>query len=334
MRRFRPLLYFVLILALLYILRQGFYREKAIKETPFPSPASCAPTLFVEPEDGRGPLVAALREAKESIWLKCYLLSDHKIMDELIKAKQRGVEVKVVLEKEPYGGSKLNYKAKRDLVKEGILFRWASPAFALTHEKSIVIDQKKAFIMTLNLCSSSFKNNREYGVITTCREEVREIANLFEADWTREKYYPQEPNLVVSPQNSREKILGLIKRAKRKIWLEQLLMEDEQIMEALLGAVKRGLEVKLLLASPDKVAVNKELSFRGKDVQVRYLKIPHLHAKLINFDCEIIFIGSQNCSTPSLDLNRELGILLTDKKLIKRLEEIFITDWEKAIKPN
>jgi len=330
LRRFRPLFYFILILALLHILKQGFYQERAITETSFPSPASSDHTFFVEPEDGREPVVAALREAKEYIWLKCYLLSDDKIIDELIRAKQRGAEVKVILEEEPYGGSKLNYKTKRYLEREGILFGWASPRFALTHEKSIVIDHKKAFIMTLNLCRSAFTNNREYGVITTCQEEVEEVANLFEADWKREKYYPQEPNLVVSPQNSRRKILGLIKRAKEKIWLAQLLMEDEEIIAALRRATKRGVRVKLLLASPDRVPINKELPFREEGIQVRYLRKPHLHAKLIDFDSEIIFIGSQNCSAPSLDLNRELGILLTDKDLITRLEEIFIKDWEKG----
>ena len=44
--------------------------------------------------------------------------------------------------------------------------QWSSPKFYVTHEKSIVVDEKAALVATFNLCLKYFTLTRDYGVIT------------------------------------------------------------------------------------------------------------------------------------------------------------------------
>lgn len=322
-----------LALAILFALAASLFL-KVIQERDsrldlsFPQPSVSSVVLFVEPDDGVEPIITAIRSAKRSIDLACYLFSEDWIIEELIDAHRHGIKIRVILEREPYGGSPVNYRTRKELVDAGILFKWAPPAFVLSHEKVIVIDRAKALIMTLNLCRSAFTRNREYGVIIEDPHIVREISRIFEADWQGRRYRSKEPNLVVSPCNSRLKLTAMIARSRRKIWLQQLLLEDRKIIDALSEAARRGVEVKVLLASREGVEdpfAKEGLSSAG--VMVRFQYDPYLHAKAIDCDGEVLFIGSVNLSSPSLDLNREIGIILTDRGIISEWEETFLKDW-------
>jgi len=305
-------------------------RDSHLKELPL---TSLYPVkVFIEPTEGRTPVIEAIRSAKESIELMCYLFSDGIVIEELTEACRRGVRVRTILERKPYGDSPVNYQTKRVLESAGAHVKWANPEFALTHAKTMIVDGNKALIMSLNLCKSAFKKNREHGVIVEDPKIVAEIRRIFEADWRRQMYEPREPNLVVSPENSRRKTLMLITKAKNRIWLQQLILEDEKIKEALLEAAKRGIELKILLANPTRIERNLGVReyLKESGAEVRFMYRPHLHTKFIDVDGQVCFIGSQNLSSQSLDLNREIGILLTDKDSISRLEETFLIDWKRA----
>ena len=56
---------------------------------------------------------------------------------------------------------------QKNLWRSWITFEWTNSTFSLTHEKSIVIDKNKAFILNQNLTASSFSKNREYDVLDT-----------------------------------------------------------------------------------------------------------------------------------------------------------------------
>lgn len=327
----------LLILTIVFALASSLFlkvieeREKQL-DREFPRPCPYPARLFIEPDDGRAPIIEAIRAARGSIDLACYLFSDGQIIDELIKAQERGVRVRVILEREPYRGSPVNYKTRKKLEAAGIHFKWASSIFALMHAKVIIIDKTRALVMTLNLSRSAFTKNREYGVLIENPDIAGEIGRIFEADWKEKGYRSREPNLIISPENSRRKLTTLILRTKRRLWLQQLLLEDNEIMEALREAAGRGVEIKVLLADPMRVegnlAARRYLEEFGIGVRFQYR--PKLHAKFIDFDGECVFVGSQNLSSQSLDLNREIGILLVDKESILKLEETFLKDWERG----
>ncbi|MEA3459442.1 MAG: phospholipase D-like domain-containing protein, partial [Chloroflexota bacterium] len=196
--------------------------------TPTPTPVPSPVTIFVEPEAGTEPVVEALRGTESSILMKMYLMTEEEVIAELKDAAARGVSVRVMLEENPYG-SMDNQAVSDDLQAAGVEVKWANPTLYLTHEKSIVVDGRMALIMTLNQSHSAFTRNREYGIVTTNPEDVAEATAFFEADWERTAPQIDEPRLVWSPVNSRERVLALIDGTTESLDLEQLLMQDEEV---------------------------------------------------------------------------------------------------------
>ncbi len=59
--------------------------------------------VFVEPAAGEAPVLHAIRSAQRSVWVEVYLLTDRAVINALEDAAQRGVDVRVMLEANPYG---------------------------------------------------------------------------------------------------------------------------------------------------------------------------------------------------------------------------------------
>ena len=56
---------------------------------------------------------------------------------------------------------------------------------------------------------------------------------------------------------------------------------------------------------------------------VKLQKTPYSHDKMLIIDGKYLMIGSMNFSDNALDSNREIGIILTDPKLIQQVEKEF-----------
>jgi phosphatidylserine/phosphatidylglycerophosphate/cardiolipin synthase-like enzyme len=289
--------------------------------------------LFVEPAAGRKPILDAINSASHSIRLECYMLTDFNISHALRKAAKRGLDVRVILDAAPGGDKRLADNSLAKLSSAGVRVRTGNPDFPFTHEKALVIDNEKAFIMTLNLSKAAFGKNREFGVITDYSDDVMAIKEIFESDWDRSDVRVGDNYLVYSPGNARTKILSLIDSAAKKLEIYNEELQDKEIEEHLLGAIKRGCEVRLILpplkGKNDPNMTGEERLLAG-GVKINVLNKPYVHAKMILADGRQAFVGSQNFSATSLDRNRELGILVDSSSAIKTLEETFTTDWQKS----
>jgi cardiolipin synthase A/B len=295
-----------------------------------PVPANAEASIFVEPEDGPEPLLAELNGASKSIDLTMYLLTDKPLIAALEKAERRGVQVRTLLEQHPFGEGQGNADAYGRLQRGGIAVRWTGPRFKLTHEKAAVVDGKEALILTLNLTASAFSRNREYGAVDRTPEDVGEVAALFNADWNRTAYTPARPDLVVSPDNSRTKLLALIGQAVRQLDVESEEVKDAALEQGLIAAAQRGVRVRLVwtpaASGPDANAKGVAYLQAGS-VQVHAMRKPYVHAKIFVADGQTAFIGSENISGQSLDSNRELGLFLSQPAAVARMESTFEQDW-------
>jgi cardiolipin synthase len=308
--------------------------RKAPSAAPTRPPAQAGSrTLFVEPDDGSGPVLAAIGSARSSVEVVVYLLTDRPVIDALIAAHRRGVVVRVMLEKDPYGSGPGSASAYDQLQDAGVQVRWANPVFALTHEKAVVVDGQAALIMTLNLVYSAFHGNREYGVITTHPAEVAEVLAGFNADWERRAFKPQAPSLLWSDANTRRKLLELIDGARTSLLLEQEALQDRELLQHLASAARRGVEVQVI-TPPD--SGGSDPNRRGREqlasagAGVRTLEKPKMHAKIIVADGSRAVVGSANITYSGMDNNRELGILVDEPEIVGRLVETFETDWAHA----
>jgi len=294
-----------------------------------PTPTPMPPSLFIEPEAGTQPVVSALRQAQSSILMKMYLMTEREVIAALKDAVARGVSVRVMLEEDPYGELS-NEALFRDLQAAGVQVRWDNPTFRLTHEKSIVVDERLALIMTLNQTHSAFTSNREYGIIDTDPNHVAEIVEFFNADWERRAPTIGAPGLVWSPVNARERMLAIIDGATESLDLEQLEMQDGEVEDRLIAAAGRGVRVRVV-TSPGMEANQPGLErIAAGGVEVRYLTSPFVHAKIIIADGRRTLVGSINISTASLDFNRELGIIVDDEAVLEALGSTFERDWAAA----
>lgn len=295
--------------------------------------------LFVEPAAGEAPVIHAIQGAQRSVWVEVYLLTDRNVIYALDDAAQRGVDVRVLLELNPYGsGTTSPTQTLQELQAAGVKAEGADSAYHYTHEKAMIVDGAMLFIMTGNLTKSglggsSYAENREYGVIDTAAADVAEAVSIFNADWQRATPTLAAPNLVVSPVNARARLLGFINGAKSTLLVEDEEMYDTQSEDALIAAARRGVRVEVVLPQPSGSSSSNDADvsrlLRG-GVQVRYISIVYMHAKMMLVDGRLAFVGSENFSATSLDDNRELGIIIADTQAISTLNQTFQQDWTSA----
>jgi cardiolipin synthase A/B len=290
------------------------------------TPDSGVRGLFVEPDDGREPVLAELQAAGTSIDLLIYLLTDNEIFDALASAESRGVEVRVILEQHPFGGAGNPEETATRLQEAGADVKWATTVVSFSHVKTMVIDRSVALIMTLNLTRSSFEGNREFGVVTTAPADVAEAQAVFDADWSGEEL-PDTGPLIVSPENSRTALVGLIESAETSLEIYAEVIRDDEIVAAFVAAESRGVRVEIVL-TPDVDPVNQRVlaSLREGGIAVHLVDDPYIHAKMVLADGERAFVGSQNFTETSLNENREIGIVLSETVPLERLKSTFERD--------
>jgi cardiolipin synthase A/B len=315
----KHLSYLIAVLALVFVTSACLEPQAQAGQ---PNPAK----LFIEPKDGIQPVLNAINAAKVSIRHKIYLFTDSRqdVIDALVAAKARGVDVKLLLEREPSGTNGGNTAIFLKLKDAGLNVQLTKPfKFVFVHEKSFVIDDTTAIISTANITGSSFSSNREYLVQLENPELVAEVAKVFDADWAGTDVDLKDAKLIWSPSqktpaglvkgNARAKILDLINTTKQSLMLEQEAMADEEVILALIAAQARGVMVSFV-GSP-KVATDTYIvagaeRLKSAGVKVRWLLSNFVHAKVILADDAKAFIGSENISTNSLNANRELGVIL------------------------
>jgi hypothetical protein len=100
---------------------------------PGEKPALPVTGVFIEPGDGRAPLLDEIRAARHSIDLEVYIVSDEVILQSLEEAQRRGVAVRVILEEHPFGGGGGQEQTLARLESAGIAVRWGNPVFRFSH---------------------------------------------------------------------------------------------------------------------------------------------------------------------------------------------------------
>ncbi len=298
--------------------------------------------VFVEPSAGDHGITSVILGAQKSVWVEMYLLSDRNVIRALEEAAHKGRDVRVMLELHPYGGGSSPKKVLDQLKAAGVEAQSTAPNFALTHEKGMVIDGSVAYIMTSNFTRAALggtsggksgTTNREYDIVDSNTQDVQAIVAIFNADWNHTTAQFNDPNLVVSPVNSRNAFTSLINSTRSTLLVEAEEMNDSNIEQAVVSAAKRGVHIQVILPSAKGSSDSNSQgisTIKQSGVQVK--EDPHLymHAKIFVVDGRRAFVGSENISTQSLDQNRELGIIVADNTVLSTLQQTFQQDWSES----
>ena len=292
--------------------------------------------LIVLPDDSATPIVDAINGGKRTLQIRMFLFTDPTMLRTVLAAKKRGVHVRVMLNPARRDGTSDNDATRKTLLAAGIEVRDSNPDFALTHQKSMVIDETIGFVESLNWETRDLTETRDYAVQTLHGLEVSEMIACFDADWNRQSFTPHgDSELIWCPNNGRERIAGFIESAKRTLWLQNERYQDTVIIERLVRAMRRGVRVHILARPPHTLKKDKLMEGVGglrimHDVgaKVHALKGMKLHAKMIVADDKRAVIGSINLAPGSFDARRELAIETDSHHVTKRLMKVAEYDWE------
>jgi cardiolipin synthase A/B len=292
--------------------------------------------LVVLPDDSAQPILDAIDHAAKSLRIKMFVFTDPSLLKAVIEAHRRGVTVRIMLNPRRRNGVSENDQSRSTLQAAGIDVLDSNPAFDLTHEKSMVVDDTTAFVKSLNWESENLTETRDYAIITSDPHEVAEIIDCFEADWSRQEFSSgKDAQLIWCRGNGRERITQFIDDAKHSLWLQNERYQDQMIIEHLVRAKERGVKLHVMARPPHTLKKEKLLEGVGGlrilydvGVEVRKLKGLKLHAKMLLADGARAIIGSINLAPGSFSSRRELAIEVSDQHIVDRLHDIVRHDWK------
>ena len=294
-----------------------------------------ARALIVLPDDSAKPIISAIDRAARSLRVKMFVFSDRTLLKAVVAARRRGVKVRVMLNPARRNGEQENEATRKALERADIDVKDASPAFDLTHEKSMVVDDETAFVKSLNWTTKNLTDTRDYAVVTTRPHDVSEIIECFEADWHRHHFAPgAASHLVWCPGPGRDRICEFIDAARHTLFVQNERFQDMVVIEHLIRATRRGVKVHLMARPPHTLKKDKLVEGVGglrimDDVGIKVHKLKHLklHGKMLLADGVAAIVGSINFAPGSLDGRRELAIEVRNEGVVDRLHEVAHHDW-------
>jgi cardiolipin synthase len=292
-------------------------------------------SLVVLPDDSAKPILEAIRRAAKSLRVKMFVFSSPALLKAVIAAHRRGVKVQVMLNSVRRTGVADNDDTRQKLAQAGIEVAEGNPAFDLTHEKSMVVDEATAFVKSLNWATRNLTGTRDYAVVTSHRREVREIVDCFEADWRRRRFGADVGAHLIWCPGGRDRITRFIDEARSTLFVQNERYQDPIVIERLVRAARRGVKVHVMARPPHTLKKDKLLEGVGGmrilddvGIKIRKLKRLRLHGKMLLADGVVAIVGSINLAPGSLDGRRELAIEVRDDEVVERLQKIAHHDWK------
>lgn len=122
-------------------------------------------------------------------------------------------------------------------------------------------------------------------------------------------------------------------RATKNIWITQAyFMPDKEILEGLIKAARRGVDIKILLPEKsnhivaDWIASAHFNRLLDAGIEIWLYQNTMIHAKTCTVDGRWSTIGTANIDRLSMAGNFEINMQVWSKRLAKRMEDIFEND--------
>lgn len=276
--------------------------------------------LIIQPDDGITPLVRAVKSAKKSIDIVIFRFDRADLEKALEAAVGRGVPVRALIAHTNSGGEKVLRKLEARLLASGVTVSRTADDLPRYHGKMMVVDST-LYVFGFNYTKLDIDKSRSLGVVTSDARLVKEALSLFEADTSRQPYAPMHERFVVSPETSRARLTAFIKAAKKQLLIYDAQVTDNLILRLLEAKVKAGVEIRII----GKI----EKPIPG--IEVRKLKALRLHVRSMVRDGAFAFIGSQSLRKLELDRRREVGVIIGDARVAKKIQSVFEADWKDAV---
>jgi phosphatidylserine/phosphatidylglycerophosphate/cardiolipin synthase-like enzyme len=310
--------------------------------------------LAILPEDGREIYFEAFGAARRDIRIEICVLEDPLILQSLKQAIDRGVRVRVIVDKGKYEtlpSEQANLAAY--LTGAGAELHLSNPIFPRSFPKIILIDGRYALMGSACLDTTTFAHYRDYAYVSDEPGIIKDLLRLFENDWLHSArpgqpfptYNPTpaitQPSLLVSPVNSAYRLVSLIQRAHTTLDVTSELLGDPTLESELAAAAAKGVRVRLIApetvngATPDmqELQVSSLSALKAAGIHVHVTRppespeSPYMHARTAVADGKRAYLGSISLSPVSTSYNREVGLILGDEHFVRRLQGQFEVDF-------
>jgi cardiolipin synthase len=272
--------------------------------------------LIIQPDDGPAPLLAALKNAKKSVEIAIFRFDRSDVETTLKAAAAKGVKVTALIADANRGGEENLRRLETKFLHAGITVARSADDLVRYHDKLIVIDRRILYVLSFNFTHLDIDHSRGFGIVTKNATLVQEAVKLFEADRARRHYAEGPDTFVVSPVNSRKVLRSFLKRAKKQLLIYDPQISDREMIRILQERAKTGVEIRVI----------GRISGRA-GLTVRKMTRMRLHTRAIIRDGHQAFVGSQSLRSAELDSRREVGLIVRESRIVKKLLATFEADW-------
>jgi phosphatidylserine/phosphatidylglycerophosphate/cardiolipin synthase-like enzyme len=265
------------------------------------------------------------------------------VCEALIKASQRGVAVRIVVDSDAL--QKLDLNRLKQVGISAIGDRRES----LMHNKYVIIDGRILWTGSLNLTSSGAENDENVMVRLESEDLAANYQIKFNEMANEDKFGPDSRPLTekthfdlngipvenyFSPEDKIDtRLVSLVGSAKTSVHVLAYSFTLDKLANALTKAEKNGIEVKGIFdrdSSEDNTGADFS-SLKKAGLDVRLDGEPGLmHMKVIIVDGKTVAFGSYNFTSSAENKNDENVLIITDESLAVRFEQAFDRIYAKA----
>lgn len=277
--------------------------------------------LIVQPDAGAAPLLNAVKRARRTLDIVVFRFDLDKLEKAIAKAVGRGVVVRALIAHTNRGGDKRLRKLEQRMLEAGVLVSRTDDDLVRYHGKLLIVDRRRAFVLGFNFTREDL-SSRSFGLVVRTRRVVDELLRLFDSDATRSDFTPRVRDVVVSPENSRTRIAAFLRKARRSLDIYDPQASDDEMLEILERRLAKGVRIRLL------GKLEKKWANAGFDT--RPLAGERLHVRAVIRDGRRAFVGSQSLRKLELDERREVGLIVRDPGVVRKLQKVFERDWRQT----
>jgi len=260
--------------------------------------------VVTAPGDRRDVVVTTIRHARERLVLSLYRCNDKAVFDELKQARERGVQVDVLVTSRSGGGRKRLRKLWQALEATGVSLHPHADPVVKYHAKYLVADDGPALIASLNFTRKCFAKTIDAIVVTHDPDVVSGLRSLLTADCGHEPLPERlSPRLIVGPESARRQFTSIIAEASSSVRLIDRKASDPALMSLLRTRSSEGVRVEL---------------YDGK----RLCGL-RSHGKIMLVDDRLAVVGGLSLNPMSLDFRREVAVTVTEPAAVAEVAGLF-----------
>lgn len=286
-------------------------------------------------------ILSNINQAQSSIDIAIYGYSSVPAIEQAIRnAQQRGVKIRLVHDMDSKGNNIYeNTSNLAKLIQNTQSDRNSKEASFIMHNKFYIFDNKTIITGSANLSHTDMSGYNSNAVVVINSEEAaniyrREFEQMYEGRFHSVKTSMNKTsNIYFSPQDKTitNGVLPLIKGAKNYIYIPAFIVIENRIIEELISAKKRGIDVRIIADALNASARHsrvKDLRENGVPVKIENYA-GKMHSKTMIIDDKYLLLGSMNFSYSGENRNDENFIILANPEAAKFYKSFFLYLWDK-----